>query len=496
MKRDQRVPPQQGRVLSDKAARRRASILDPQRRLEIVHGQWWQMLEESHHPIFLVDADSGRVLEANARFSALLGWPRERARGMPISLLVAEEDWDRVAELADTVLGEGVGRLEKVSLRHSADELLQCDLEGRLALFHDREAVQFAIETGTEGEFMGMSDRAATFFRDLSQILPLLLDFDQILDRIVERFAQAIEFHAFALSMVEKGELKRLTLYCAEEPPEGFLTEVQERVMEALLKLGVQVTPTNLQYSIRERPWIHPGFSRAVGSELILPIPMGGAQGVQGLGGVFHQRPQAFRSEETALFSTFVGGIASSYLIYHSYREIEAQSYTDPLTGLANRRRLFKELEQLVESSREEDRFLSLLLIDIDHFKRLNDLYGHKVGDEVLRQLADFFRRGVRDTDLVTRYGGEEFLILLPRTDIKVAAEIGERIRSEVESMEIRIPPEPLPGVPSGGIRLTISLGVGSVRPGEDPDSAIRRVDEAMYRAKEGGRNRVALETF
>jgi len=118
------------------------------------------------------------------------------------------------------------------------------------------------------------------------------------------------------------------------------------------------------------------------------------------------------------------------------------------------------------------------------------------VGDEVLRQLADFFRRGVRDTDLVTRYGGEEFLILLPRTDIKVAAEIGERIRSEVESMEIRIPPEPLPGVPSGGIRLTISLGVGSVRPGEDPDSAIRRVDEAMYRAKEGGRNRVALETF
>lgn len=453
------------------------------------------MLEESHDAIFLVDADSGKVLDANARFSGFLGWPRERVRGMPISLLVGEEDWDRVATLADVVLGEGVGRLEKVALRHSSEELVLCDLEGRLALFRDREAVQFAIEAGSQGESVGMSDRAATFFRDLSQTLPLLLDFDQVLDRIVERFAQAIEFHAFALSLVEKGELKRLTLYCAEEPPEGFLTEVQERVMEALLKLGVQVTPTNLQYSIRERSWIHPGFSRAVGSELILPIPLGGAQGVQGLGGLFHQRPQAFRSEETALFSTFVGGIASSYLIYHSYREIEAQSYTDPLTGLANRRRLFKELEHLVDSSREEDKLLSMLLIDIDHFKRLNDLHGHKVGDEVLRQLADFFSRGVRDTDLVTRYGGEEFLILLPRTDIKVAAEIGERLRSEVEAMEIRIPLEPARNSPSAGIRLTISLGIGSVRPGEDPDSAIRRVDEAMYRAKEGGRNRIALES-
>jgi diguanylate cyclase (GGDEF)-like protein len=233
-----------------------------------------------------------------------------------------------------------------------------------------------------------------------------------------------------------------------------------------------------------------------MGSELILPIPMGGARGVQGLGGLFHQGAHAFSAEETALFSTFVGGIASSYLVYHSYRQIEAQSNTDPLTGLANRRGLFKELEEMLRLARRERQAISLILVDVDHFKSINDRYGHKVGDEVLQQLAGYLRQGSREMDVVARFGGEEFLLLLPGVDAGAALEIAERIRSDVASLDMDVSEELRPKVPPGGIRVTLSLGIGSVQPGEAPDLVIRRVDEALYRAKGGGRNRVVTESW
>jgi diguanylate cyclase (GGDEF)-like protein/PAS domain S-box-containing protein len=468
-----------------------SSLEDLERRLETLHDQWWQMVEDAQEAILLVSADAGTPLGMNPRFEELLGWSREALTGQLMSHLCTEQAWEQVAALAEEILGEGMGSLQGIPLLGHDGEPLYCDLEGRLVLFREREAIQFTIRRAADLRSPGISERAAHFFRDLSQTLPLVLDFDQVLDRIVERFALAMEFHAFALSLVEGEELKLLTLYTAEDPPGVFLREVQERVMSALLRLGVQVIPTRLQYSIRERPWIPRSAYPAIGSELMLPIPLSGARGVHGLGGLFHQDFHAFKKEETALFSTFVGGIASSYLVYDSYQEIEDQSNTDALTGLANRRKLFRELEQLVETTRREGEPLSLIMVDIDYFKLINDRYGHEVGDEVLRQLAAVLRQVVREVDLVTRYGGEEFLIVLPRIALGVAREIAERLRSDVEALEIRVEPQLVPKAPSGMIRITVSIGVGVFRPPEDLDGVIRRVDEALYRAKEKGRNRV-----
>ncbi len=179
-----------------------------------------------------------------------------------------------------------------------------------------------------------------------------------------------------------------------------------------------------------------------------------------------------------------------------AYRQARDLAAKDPLTGLANRRFLTSFVAEQLEVGCRADRHFALILLDVDHFKAINDENGHKVGDVVLQRLSDYLRQGVRDMDLVARFGGEEFLILLPGADSRLAGEIAERIRSDVANLGIRISPSEVQKAPEGVIRITVSLGVGSVRPGEDPDGVIRRVDEAMYRAKSGGRNRTVLETM
>jgi len=152
---------------------------------------------------------------------------------------------------------------------------------------------------------------------------------------------------------------------------------------------------------------------------------------------------------------------------------------TDMLTGIANRRALLEFLSGKMD--KEDERPLSLIMTDIDHFKKVNDNLGHKAGDEVLASFGKTLSGEIRERDLCGRYGGEEFLVVLPRTAIDEAVSVAERIRKAVEAAETGTPP----------IRITASFGVAASTGGEDTDSLIGRADEAMYRAKFLGRNRV-----
>jgi diguanylate cyclase (GGDEF)-like protein len=158
-------------------------------------------------------------------------------------------------------------------------------------------------------------------------------------------------------------------------------------------------------------------------------------------------------------------------------------SHTDSLTFLPNRKRIISDLQREVMFSDRYGAPLAISLVDIDHFKNVNDTYGHIAGDEVLRKLAVELRDHIRHPDVIGRYGGEEFLVVLPHSTYKAAAEQAERLRKHVQSLVI----------PFNGdeIRLTISLGIAQYLPHrENWQTFLSRADTALYQAKNGGRNR------
>ncbi len=160
---------------------------------------------------------------------------------------------------------------------------------------------------------------------------------------------------------------------------------------------------------------------------------------------------------------------------------------TDGLTGLHNRRYLERHLATLVQQAMVRDKALSLLVLDIDHFKAINDGYGHAAGDEVLREFARRVEKAVRGIDLTCRLGGEEFVIVMPDTDAALARLVGERLRQKIAGEPFRVTSEP-----EQSIGVTVSIGVAVLLPADDtPSQLLKRADDALYRAKRDGRNRV-----
>jgi len=169
-----------------------------------------------------------------------------------------------------------------------------------------------------------------------------------------------------------------------------------------------------------------------------------------------------------------------------NYERSLSLALTDPLTGVYNRRYLDNHLEKSLERARETGKAVSVVLFDIDHFKSVNDTHGHDVGDEVLRSVAQRVNGNLRNFDMVSRYGGEEFVIVMPDTPGDIAVMVAERLRDRVARDPITVTGS------AGQLNVTISMGVAAGgSPTDAPEDVLKRADEAMYQAKRAGRNRV-----
>ena len=169
--------------------------------------------------------------------------------------------------------------------------------------------------------------------------------------------------------------------------------------------------------------------------------------------------------------------------------EAQEMGMRDPLTALSNRRYFDSSLERELADAQARGAPLSLVMGDIDNFKKINDLFGHQIGDEILKMFARVLTDNVHSRDTVARYGGEEFAIILPETRLESAKQLTERMRSQVEGMELAVSES---GQEIG--KVTASFGVAELGAADDADALIQRADAKLYEAKCAGRNRVAAD--
>jgi len=173
-----------------------------------------------------------------------------------------------------------------------------------------------------------------------------------------------------------------------------------------------------------------------------------------------------------------------------SLHNVQKEALTDGLTGIANRKCFDIALHRAMEGAEKSSTPLSLILTDIDHFKKFNDTHGHQTGDHVLRFVAMMLQRSVKSRDTAARYGGEEFAVILPNTDLNIAVALAESVRAMVAGKHLR---KKQTGTVIGNI--TLSLGIAKFRPGESAAAFLKRADDGLYQAKRSGRNRSVAET-
>lgn len=206
----------------------------------------------------------------------------------------------------------------------------------------------------------------------------------------------------------------------------------------------------------------------------------------QSLGSLKIQRSYRFQEVEMEAFEALVGSLIYPLRNATLYREAQMAALTDSLTGAANQRALSYQMTRDISLAKRYEQPLSMLVLDVDFFKQINDTYGHAGGDKVLQAVVQVINHCSRDSDSVFRCGGEEFAVILPNATPTDAIIIAERIRVAIEEYEF--------SHNGGVIKATISIGCATYRNGESGNQLMERADQALYCAKRSGRNRVCLE--
>jgi diguanylate cyclase (GGDEF)-like protein len=310
------------------------------------------------------------------------------------------------------------------------------------------------------------------------------LELDEVLRRIVDAAVWLTKAEEGYLALVdeESGDLHlRAIKTAAENQTRNLYLPTNDtligRVVETRRPLRTARRPEQKAIKVASGFLVHS----------LLYVPLVSKEKALGVLGVDNiADPNPFSETEEFLLATLADYATVAIDNAHLYTQIQQTAITDELTGLYNRRGLFELGRREVERSLRFGRQLPLLMIDIDYFKEVNDTYGHLVGDQVLLVLAQRFRRNVREIDIVGRYGGEEFVILLLENDLPTAQMIAERLRHLVSSIPVH--------TDHGPVNVTVSMGVTAVAQDvRDLPTLLQRADEALYAAKSSGRNRIAV---
>ena len=324
-----------------------------------------------------------------------------------------------------------------------------------------------------------------TIFSEINRELASSLDLREVLEALVERGLRLGDADAVTV-FVRNRETSELTNYRVTAAARDELKHLPSPRPDGLTNSVARSGEAAFIGDARNHPLYADGAYPDLRSIASLPLRFEGE--VVGVMNVGYVRLHQFDDEEIRLLSTLADAAAVTVNNAAMHERILRLAVTDELTGLANRRRFLEVLRSEMHRARRYGRPLTLLMVDLDRLKQINDENGHAAGDAMLRSVAQCMRSSVRDTDMPARLGGDEFAVLLPETGGDAAVTIAERIRAGVENYNVV--------VDGATVRSTVSIGLVSRSPGDlhDLPSFIRLADDALYRSKTMGRN--AVTTF
>ncbi|MEE8580226.1 MAG: sensor domain-containing diguanylate cyclase, partial [Myxococcota bacterium] len=314
--------------------------------------------------------------------------------------------------------------------------------------------------------------------RDLSSTL----DVEEVIERLLDRILHHLDAEIGSVLLLDQtGELR---IVHSSGLPQDVVAETHisraEGISGHVLATGEPLLVADIEADERFRRRNHERYYTR--SFLSAPLIIDGeARGVLNVNNKTSR--ESFRVEDRRLLEAIAGHAAAALHNARRFEQMLYRSQCDALTGLLNHGRFWSGLEEEVNRSKRYSRSLSVIVIDVDHFKRYNDRHGHIEGDKALVAVAEAISGGARAHDMVARYGGEEFAVILPETGQTGAASFAEKIRDMIDSTDL--------GREQGG-ELTISAGVATYpEDGQSGADLFRRADERLYRAKAQGRNRV-----
>ncbi|MCS7254433.1 MAG: sensor domain-containing diguanylate cyclase [Armatimonadota bacterium] len=319
---------------------------------------------------------------------------------------------------------------------------------------------------------------------EIGSALTSVLNLDRVLNLIVDSVTRLIGAEICSLMLLDPTK-RYLRIRVAKGLPRSVVERTVIEVGEGISGWVAQHGQPLLIKDIESHPMFGKKSDSKYTTKSLLSVPLKVRGEVIGVLNVNNKVPRGvFVEEDANLLMLFATQAAIAIENAHLYQEVERLAITDGLTGLYEHRYFQEALENEIKRGLRYRHPTSLMMIDIDHFKRFNDSYGHQAGDEVLRRLAEIFKSQAREQDIVARYGGEEFAIILPVTPKEGALAAAARLRRAVELTTFNIR--------GMALHVTVSIGVASCpQDAQTREELISRADQALYAAKSGGRNAI-----
>ncbi|HQK93855.1 MAG TPA: sensor domain-containing diguanylate cyclase [Armatimonadota bacterium] len=343
-----------------------------------------------------------------------------------------------------------------------------------------------SLQNSQEHERMHQRSHHMSVLHELGRRMASITDLQEILDLIVDQASKMAGTERCSLMLLDD-QTQTLRIRAAKGLPEEVIESAEVRLGEGVCGHVAATGEPLLITDIRRDPRFAPGERHeCYNGPSLLSVPLkfrGSVTGVLNLSNKTDGARFSPADEELLCLLASQAAVAiENAALYRSLCELAA---TDGLTGLYNHQHFFSRLRGAVSLARRSGQPLAVIMIDIDHFKRVNDRFGHAQGDTVLRAVASLLRGAARKEDIAARYGGEEFAVILPNTGAQGATHLAERFRARVQELEFRRDDR--------SFSITVSLGIADLEPGLDPEVLLDRADQALYAAKSQGRNRTCV---